>query len=146
MYLMVDIVTNHMAYNGCRNCVDYSIYNAEFRDSSHFHLPPCAIDFNNNDETQLDQCWSGDDVVALPDLKTETSYVRDVFNKWITQIVTKYKLDGLRIDSARSIEKSFFKGFGQAAGVYQIGEVFDGDPTRIASWNGAIDGLFNYPA
>jgi len=27
MYLMVDIVTNHMAYLGCGNCVDYSKFN-----------------------------------------------------------------------------------------------------------------------
>jgi alpha-amylase len=26
-YLMVDIVTNHMAYMGCRSCVDYSRFN-----------------------------------------------------------------------------------------------------------------------
>lgn len=26
MYLMVDVVTNHMAYVGCGNCVDYSTF------------------------------------------------------------------------------------------------------------------------
>jgi hypothetical protein len=26
MYLMVDVVTNHMAYLGCGTCVDYSIF------------------------------------------------------------------------------------------------------------------------
>lgn len=27
MYLMVDIVTNHMGYLGCGDCVDYSVFN-----------------------------------------------------------------------------------------------------------------------
>lgn len=27
MYLMVDIVTNHMGYLGCGNCVQYNIFN-----------------------------------------------------------------------------------------------------------------------
>lgn len=27
MYLMVDVVTNHMGYLGCGNCVDYSVFN-----------------------------------------------------------------------------------------------------------------------
>jgi alpha-amylase len=27
MYLMVDVVTNHMGYVGCGNCVDYSVFN-----------------------------------------------------------------------------------------------------------------------
>lgn len=26
-YLMVDVVTNHMGYYGCGNCVDYSVFN-----------------------------------------------------------------------------------------------------------------------
>jgi len=27
MYLMVDVVTNHMGYLGCGTCVDYSVFN-----------------------------------------------------------------------------------------------------------------------
>jgi alpha-amylase len=27
MYLMVDVVTNHMGFLGCGDCVDYDIYN-----------------------------------------------------------------------------------------------------------------------
>jgi alpha-amylase len=26
MYLMVDVVTNHMGYLGCGTCVDYSVF------------------------------------------------------------------------------------------------------------------------
>ena len=38
MYLMVDIVTNHMGYLGCGNCVDYSVFNPF--DSVRPLLPP----------------------------------------------------------------------------------------------------------
>jgi hypothetical protein len=33
-YLMVDVVTNHMAYDGCGTCVDYSIF-VPFNEVSH---------------------------------------------------------------------------------------------------------------
>ncbi|KXJ91779.1 alpha-amylase [Microdochium bolleyi] len=144
MYLMVDVVTNHMGYKGCRNCVDYNIYNSEFRNKDLFHTPPCAV--NGNDPSTFVTCWVGDDQVSLPDLKTEDSRVRTVFNTWIKQIVAKYSIDGLRIDSAKHVEKSFFPDFGNAAGVYMIGEVFDGNPTNLASWTGSIDGVMNFAA
>lgn len=42
---MLDIVTNHMGYEGCGTCVDYSIYNP-FNAKSYFH-PYCSIDYSN---------------------------------------------------------------------------------------------------
>ena len=36
MALMVDVVTNHMAYKGCGSCVDYSLFNP-FSSVGHFH-------------------------------------------------------------------------------------------------------------
>jgi hypothetical protein len=44
-YLMVDVVTNHMGYAGCGDCVDYSIFNP-FDKESYYH-PFCLIDYNN---------------------------------------------------------------------------------------------------
>jgi hypothetical protein len=48
---MVDIVTNHMAYDGCGTCVDYSQYNP-FNKQSYYH-PFCLIDYNN--QTSVEQ-------------------------------------------------------------------------------------------
>lgn len=42
---MVDVVTNHMGYVGCGDCVDYSIFNP-FDKESYYH-PFCLIDYNN---------------------------------------------------------------------------------------------------
>jgi hypothetical protein len=50
-YLMVDIVTNHMAYAGCGDCVDYSQFNP-FNKQSYYH-PFCLIDYSN--QTSVEQ-------------------------------------------------------------------------------------------
>ena len=50
MYLMVDIVTNHMGYAGCGSCVDYSQFNP-FNKQSYYH-PFCLIDYNNQNSVE----------------------------------------------------------------------------------------------
>jgi alpha-amylase len=75
-YLMVDIVTNHMAYMGCGSCVDYSRFkpfssvcavlpqgnvflkeNSQLTrgliQSSYFHLP-CSINYDS--QTSVEVC------------------------------------------------------------------------------------------
>lgn len=47
---MVDIVTNHMGYDGCGTCVDYSIYNP-FNSQSYYH-PFCLIDYSNQNSVE----------------------------------------------------------------------------------------------
>ncbi|KAI1077171.1 glycoside hydrolase family 13 protein [Whalleya microplaca] len=141
MYLMVDVVTNHMGWNGCGDCVDYSRFNP-FNSQDYYH-PFCEIDYSS--ETSVQQCWEGDNTVALPDLKTEDSGVRDTWNTWITDIVAKYTIDGLRIDSLKHVEKDFWPGFQTAANIYMVGEVLDGDPAVYPDWLDYITGVMNYP-
>ncbi|KAH0037353.1 alpha-amylase, partial [Aureobasidium melanogenum] len=114
MYLMVDIVTNHMGYDGCGNCVDYSIYNP-FNQQSYYH-PFCLIDYSN--QTSVEQVLLG----------------------W------RQYIDGLRIDSAKSVDKAFYQPFEQAAGVYAVGEVYDGDPNYFCDYQNYLDGMLNYPS
>ncbi|KAI5919518.1 glycoside hydrolase family 13 protein [Camillea tinctor] len=142
MYLMLDVVTNHMGYDGCGTCVDYSEFNP-FNSASYFH-PYCAIDYSS--ETSIETCWQGDNSVSLPDLKTEDSGIRDTFNGWIADIISTYGIDGLRIDSAKHVEKGFFPGFQTAANVHMLGEVYNGDPSVFPDWLNYISGLLNYPA
>jgi alpha-amylase len=140
---MVDIVTNHMGYNGCGNCVDYSRFKP-FNSLSYFHQY-CAIDFSNEYSPTLQTCWQGDNTVSLPDLRTEDAAVRAIWKDWIAQIVSKYNIDGLRIDSAKHIEKDFHRFFEDAAGVYTIGEVLNGDPAYALDYQRHMSGIFNYP-
>ncbi|RAL62812.1 hypothetical protein DID88_004654 [Monilinia fructigena] len=142
MYLMVDVVTNHMAYVGCGNCVDYSIY-TPFDSQSYFH-PFCFIDYSN--VTSIEVCWEGSNVVSLPDLRTENTNVQQIWSSWITQLISNYSIDGLRLDSAQQTGVKFLPGFQDAAGVYIVGEVYNGDPSWTCPYQKYLDGLMNYPA
>ncbi|KAK8018381.1 alpha-amylase [Apiospora marii] len=146
MYLMVDVVTNHMGFNGCGDCVDYSMLKP-FDNSGYYH-PFCEI--NYDDDNSARTCWEGDNKVSLPDLKTEDSNIRNTFSDWIKDLVAKYSIDGMRIDSVKHVEKDFWPGFLDAAGIYGIGEangnvVLDGNPAIYADWQNYMQGLMNYP-
>lgn len=142
MYLMVDVVTNHMGYLGCGTCVDYSDFNP-FNSESYFH-PFCLIDYNN--DTSIQVCWEGDNTVSLPDMRTEDTDVLNIWESWITSLVSNYSIDGLRVDSAREVDTAFFPPFQSAAGVYIVGEVDDGDPTVVCPFQQYMSGVLNYPA
>ena len=131
MYLMVDVVTNHMGYLGCRSCVDYSVFDPfnlvslalpihenkpTNEDKQSDYHSPCAIDYN--DANSILVCWEGSDTVSLPDLKTEDSGVLDTWNTWITQTVAKYSIDGIRLDSALEVDLDFFSPFESAGKSY----------------------------
>ncbi|KAK1757540.1 glycoside hydrolase family 13 protein, partial [Echria macrotheca] len=142
MYLMVDMVTNHMAYRGCGSCVDYSLLKP-FSSSAYFH-PFCFIDYDN--QTSVENCWQGSNTVSLPDLRTENSDVRRIWNDWVSNMVSAYSVDGIRMDSAKHVEPSFWAGFRQAAGVYILGEVYNGDPEYVMPYQQYLDGLLDYPS
>ncbi|KAI5273292.1 putative alpha-amylase [Aureobasidium subglaciale] len=140
-FLMVDIVTNHMAYVGCGDCVDYSKI-TPFDKESYYH-PFCLIDYNN--QTSMESCWAGDNIVSLPDLRVEESNVQEMWATWIKQLVANYTIDGLRIDSASSVSKDSLKEFESAAGIYAIAEVFNNNPDYTCAYQDYITGLMNYP-
>jgi alpha-amylase len=75
-----------MGYAGCGTCVDYSVF-YPFNSQSYYH-PFCLIDYNN--ATSIQQCWEGDNTVALADLRTENSNVLNMWNAWIAQLVSNY--------------------------------------------------------
>lgn len=141
MYLMVDTVANHMAYNGAPANVKYSTL-TPFNDAKYYH-PYCPMD--HNDMNAVQKCWVGDKVVSLPDLKTEDQAVQSMFNQWIPQLVRNYSIDGLRLDSAMQVQQEFWPSFVAASGVYAIGEVFDGNPVTFCTYQNYMPGALNYP-
>jgi glycosidase len=54
-------------------------------------------------------------------------------------------VDGLRIDTVKHVEKDFWPGYNDAAGVYCVGEVFSGDPAYTCPYQNYLDGVLNYP-
>ena len=91
------------------------------------------------------QCWMGDDKVALMDINTENNTVVKVYNDWIGPFVKEYGIDGLRINAAQHIRTDFWQAFMEAARVFDIGEVFENDPASASKWQGPLDFILNFP-
>lgn len=142
MYLMVDIVVNHLSWNGSENSVVYSDF-YPFNQASYYH-PYCAVT-NYDNQTNVEDCWLGDSNVELVDLKTEDPTVASMYQTWITQLVSNYSIDGLRIDTAKHVDKAFWPGFSNASGVFCTGEVYDGDPAYTCPYQDYLDSVLNYP-
>ncbi|CAK7236002.1 hypothetical protein SCUCBS95973_009458 [Sporothrix curviconia] len=142
MYLMVDVVANHMGYDGAGTAVDYSVF-TPFDAASYFHAY-CAIT-NYDNQTNVEDCWLGDSTVSLPDLDTTLASVQTLWYDWVAQLVETYSIDGLRIDTVKHVQASFWPGYNDAAGVYCVGEVLDGDPAYTCPYQDVLDGVLNYP-
>ena len=59
--------------------------------------------------------------------------------------MAKYSFDGIRIDTIPEVPKDFWAEYAQSAGVFQMGECFNGNSNYVAGYQGHVDGLFNYP-
>ncbi len=60
--------------------------------------------------------------------------------------MTKFNIDGIRIDTVPEVPKWFWKQFSESAGVYQVGEVFDGRLDYVSDYqNCCLDAVLNYP-
>jgi alpha-amylase len=84
---MVDVVVNHNVWNGDGSSVDYSQFNP-FNSEDNYH-PYCLIE-DYEDQTQVEECWLGDDALPLPDLKTDDQGVAAEYDSWISGLVSNY--------------------------------------------------------
>ncbi|KAL5333084.1 glycoside hydrolase superfamily [Aspergillus crustosus] len=132
IYVMADVVANHMGSPISDNQPEL------LSQDSSYHSD-CTIDYS--DQSSVEDCRIASD---LPDLNTESSEVRELFQTWISWLVAEYDFDGLRIDTVKHVEKDYWPGFTSAAGVYTIGEVWDGGPEYLAGYADSMDGLLNY--
>jgi alpha-amylase len=105
---------------GGSQSIDYSQI-VPFNSSSFYHQP-CQITQPNN-QTNIEDCSVGDNVLPLPDLNTEDPKVVMMLNAWVKNLVNEYDVDGLRVDTVKHIRKDFWPDFVQAAGVFTLGEV-----------------------
>ncbi|KAJ9224233.1 CAZyme family GH13 [Paecilomyces variotii] len=147
MWLMIDTVINNMAYitNGSKpaTSINYSIF-TPFNNEDYFH-PYCEIT-NYENYPLAQRCWTGDDIVPLPDLKTESSDVQSILEKWIQGIISTYSVDGLRIDAAKHVTPSFLPNFYKAAGLFMTGEVMEASAEIICNYQSNwIPSVPNYP-
>ena len=81
----------------------------------------------------------------LPDLDQSNSFVRSTLKQWVGSTVSKYGFDGLRVDTSPEVPIDFWSEYSQSAGVFTIGEVFNGDPVYVSGYQGPLDATLNYP-
>ncbi|WVW85621.1 hypothetical protein I302_107659 [Kwoniella bestiolae CBS 10118] len=144
MYLMVDVVVNHVAATSGGSFTPNADY-GPFSSSDNYHKF-CWIE-NYNNQTNVEQCWLGDDQVALVDLATDTDTVKNYWNNWVKELVSNYTLDSVRIDTVKHVQKDFFPNFVSSAGVFIQGEVLNGDASYVGAYQkDAQVNPFNYPA
>lgn len=49
------------------------------------------------------------------------------------------------MDAAKHVNSDFWAGFRKAAGVYSVGEVYNGDPNFTCAYENVLDSVANYP-
>jgi alpha-amylase len=127
---------------GCQpnsNFNDFSLFNP-FNDSSHFHSY-CEIE-DWTDQHQVQFCR----LANLPDLAQENPFVRSTLKQWISSIVTEYGFDGIRIDTVPEVPPDFWSEYADAAGVFNIGEVDNGDIDYNAQYQGPLNAVCRHSA
>ena len=140
MYLMVDVVVNHMAST---SNVDFSRF-VPFNDPSYYHPKKFITDYE--DQKLVEEGWIGDSKVPLPDLDTENLTVAHTLYAWVAALVKNFNIDGLRIDTVKHVPQEFWPGFVRAAGVWCVGEMLHGDPDFLGSYQPFVGGLLDYAA
>ncbi|KAI0753795.1 glycoside hydrolase family 13 protein [Fomes fomentarius] len=140
MYLMVDVVANHMASSS--DPPEYSAL-SPFSSKSSFHSE-CFIS-NWDNQTEIEQCWLGDTNLPLADLNTEDDEVVKTLYAWIQKLVGEYGIDGVRIDTVKHIRKDFWPDFVKSAGVFTLGEIEQNDVNYVAPYTQILDSVLDYP-
>jgi len=141
IYVMVDVVANHVGPVG----YSYSSINP-FKSSSDYHdCNGCPSSCNIEDwgnQNQVEHCR----LSGLPDLNQDgSSSVRNILFNWVKDLIGNCSFDAIRIDTVPEVSKSFWTTFQDSAGVFGIGEVFNGDPAYVGGYQGPVDSVFSYP-
>ena len=142
MYLMVDVVPNHMGWAGCHDTVDYNRFRV-LNKAEHYHNYCELKDMAN--QTEVEQCWLGNCNITMPDLNTNHPEVAAEMNSWIKSLVSNYSIDGLRIDSVKNVNRDFFPPWCQSAGVFCMGEVSEGMTNYTYPYQKYMDSVLDYP-
>lgn len=140
IWIMLDVVANHVGEvkKAADGTEDFS-HIKPFNESKYYHDECQITDWT--DQWMIENCR----LANLPDLKQEDEWVTQQLFDWIHNIVTKYNIDGLRVDTVIEIPKWFWDGFKGYSNVFQIGEVFNGDPVYVNGYMEHLGSLFNYP-
>jgi len=134
IWIMLDVVANHVAPID----QDYGSVNP-FNKSEYYHSKCQISDWNN--EGNVEYCR----LANLPDLNQDNSFVRSTLKTWVHDTVQEFGFDGIRVDTVPEVKRPFWSEYGAEAGVYQVGEVFNGNVNYVASYQGPLTATLNYP-
>lgn len=121
--IIQDIVVNHAGY-GAKLVAEKP---------SWFHTQ-AECDASSSKDQEDQNCA----LAGLPDFKQELPEVTKYLNDFVTYWRRETGIDGLRIDTMKHVPDSYWKQFFAAGGagdpskIWSVGEVFDGNPARLA--------------
>ncbi|KAF9221280.1 glycoside hydrolase family 13 protein [Gyrodon lividus] len=139
MYLMLDIVVNHMVSQRPINVT--AMY--PFSDLSDFHDLCWITDYSN--QTEVEQCWLGNESMPWADVNTENPEVMGALNDWITDVITDFGVDGLRLSTVKYVARDFWRSFTAQAGIFTMGEIFSVDASYTSPYTQVMDAVMDYP-
>jgi alpha-amylase len=110
-----------------------------FNESQYYHSKCQIEDWDNQEEVETCR------LANLPDLDQDNAFVRATLLDWVGSLKENYDFDGLRIDTVAEVHPDFWSEFSAAAGMYTIGEVFNGDISYVSQYQQYMDGMLSYP-
>jgi alpha-amylase len=163
IYIMVDVVFNHMGHTavdaGCRiedfNASDSFADYRPFDDLSDYHQFNASVDWSN--WTNVEDWW----LFCLPDVDTENPRVIQLYLDWINNLIRDFGIDGIRIDTIPYVPKTFWSILTNniSSHTFATGEVNTGDCWSgfcpNVSWYASyqqdkqvqvLDSILNFPA
>ncbi|EPX73249.1 alpha-amylase Aah4 [Schizosaccharomyces octosporus yFS286] len=140
MYLMVDVVINHMDLQRIDEIADDEY---DSLDEEDYDDETCLV--LEDEETNDEDDWAPCEQCNPPDHSIDLISLKENLKEYIRSFVKAFKVDGIRIASAKDYPKDFIPTFCEAAGVFCMAESFSQDAIEICDGQNSIEGLMNYP-
>ncbi|WP_068617689.1 family 14 glycosylhydrolase [Paenibacillus tuaregi] len=137
--VMLDVVPNHTGDFQPGNGTAAAPFNNP--DWYHHNGSITDADYDSNNQWKIEN----GDVAGLDDLNQENPATAQELKNWIKWLVQETKVDGLRVDTAKHMPKWFLKDFDTAAGTFTMGEIYDGNPSRIGDYSNYLDAVVDFP-
>lgn len=151
VWVMVDLVANHMGYPPNVDCTkkleNFNNF-VPFNDSKYFHPYHSYIKWPEEcrDQWKIENYW----LANLPDLNQSQPFVHDILLNWIHNLTNQFEFDGYRLDTTIQVPKDFWAEFRKAGGAFMMGEANNGPPPcgsmeYVGEYQGYIDTVLAYP-
>jgi glycosidase len=142
--MILDVVPNHTADYLAGTSTTYSpstyMPASPLDNSAYYHHNGDCLFNGQETQTQIENC----DLGGLDDLDQGNSFVSNY-------LLTTYKdwidmgFDGVRVDAARSVPKSWLQTFETTMGVPTFGEIFVGDIDYVSDYQNYEWGVLDFP-